>query len=369
MTVPGKEAYGEIPEGRMHSGNREFLGDMGYRSIIDFLPCYVSVQDVNLCILFTNKSFEKDFGTGVGRICHEVYKGTIERCPSCPVQRSFEDKRVHFSEETTQLSNGERADLAVYSAPILDIFGEVKAVIELSGNITKLKESQRELAVLGQSVAILSHDIKNILEGLQGGAYVVDQGIKDGDMALARKGWDIVKRNIGDITSVTRNILYSSKKRFLKRQNIHLGSLIDDVAALFSERAKTSATVLETKVNPSLLIARLDPSSIRRMLNNLLSNALEACRADKKKHFHKIMVRADFYDKKHVMIEVEDNGIGMTNATRKKIFEGFYSTKGDSGTGLGMLVVNSVVEAHGGRIELLTARGKGTTFRIILPLR
>ncbi|MFZ0450158.1 MAG: ATP-binding protein [Desulfatiglandaceae bacterium] len=369
MTAPGKEAYGGIPEGRTHSGDRDFLGDMGYRSIIDLLPCYVSVQDVNLRILFANMSFEKDFGSGVGRICHEVYKGTVERCPSCPVQRTFEDKRVHVSEEMVRLSNGERADLAVYSAPILDIFGDVKAVIELSGNITKLKEPQRELAFLGQSVAVLSHDIKNILEGLQGGAYVVDEGIKDGDMELAGKGWEVVKRNIGDITSVTRNILYSSKKRFLKRQNIHLGTLIGDVAVLFSERAKAIAAVLETKTNPSLLITRLDPSGIRRMLNNLLCNALEACQVDKKKHFHKVMVRTDFYDKTHVMIEVEDNGIGMTDATRKKIFEEFYSTKGDSGTGLGMLVVNRVVEAHGGRIELLTARGKGTTFRVILPLR
>lgn len=369
MANPGKEIYGGVSESRMLSGDREFLGDMGYRTIIDSLPCYISVQDESLRILFTNRSFEKDFGSGVGRICHEVYKGAAERCPSCPVQQSFEDKRIHVSEEMVRLSNGERVDLAVYSAPILDIFGDVKAVIELSGNITRFKESQRELAFLGQSVAMLSHDIKNILEGLQGGAYVVDEGIKDGDMALARKGWDVVKRNISDITSVTRNILYSSKKRFPKRQDIPLESLIRDVSALFRERAETIAVVLETKTNPSLPLTRLDPSSIRRMLNNLLCNALEACRADNKNHSHKVMVRADFYDKNHVMIEIEDNGIGMTDATRKKIFEGFYSTKGDSGTGLGMLVVNRIVEAHGGRIELLTAQGKGTTFRIILPLK
>jgi len=368
MANPGKKIYGGVSKRRMLSGDREFLGDMGYRSIIDLLPCYVSVQDASLRILFNNRSFEKDFGSGVGHICHQVYKRKNEPCPSCPVQRSFEDKEIHVSEETVQLSNGERAELAVYSAPILDIFGEVKAVIELSGNITRFKESQRELAFLGQSVAILSHDIKNILEGLRGGAYVVEEGIKDRDMELAKKGWDVVKRNIVDITSITQNILYSSKKRCLSCRDINLETLIDDVVLLFRERAGTIAVVLEARANRSLPLVHLDPSGIRRMLNNLLCNALEACHADDKKHFHKVMVRADFYDRKHVMIEVEDNGIGMTDATRKKIFEGFYSTKGDSGTGLGLLVVNRVVEAHGGRIELLTAQGKGTTFRIILPL-
>ena len=130
-----------------------------------------------------------------------LIKGSSEICKSCPVQKSFKDRKVHISEEDVQLSNGKTAQVVVYSAPILDVSGNVAAVIEMSTNITQVKEIQKELAFLGQSLAILSHDIKNILEGLQGGAYVVDEGIKDGDMALAGKGWDIVKRNIGEIST------------------------------------------------------------------------------------------------------------------------------------------------------------------------
>jgi signal transduction histidine kinase len=69
------------------------------------------------------------------------------------------------------------------------------------------------------------------------------------------------------------------------------------------------------------------------------------------------------------MIEVEDDGIGMDDSTCEKIFTQFFSTKGTDGTGLGLMVVHDIVKEHGGRIEVLSAPGKGSTFRIIFPFR
>jgi nitrogen-specific signal transduction histidine kinase len=86
----------------------------------------------------------------------------------------------------------------------------------MATNITQVKIDQKELVTLGQSIALLSHGLKNILEGLQGGVYVVDEAFKDGDMALARKGWQIVSKNIYGIADFVKNILYSSKNRPLK---------------------------------------------------------------------------------------------------------------------------------------------------------
>ena len=137
----------------------------------------------------------------------------------------------------------------------------------------------------------------------------------------------------------------------------------------FKEKADDMAIKLEVKTNPALPGVRVDPPVVRRMLNNILLNGLEACKADKEKQLHTVTVTTDFYDKKHFKIEVEDNGTGMEESTRKKIFKEFYSTKGDAGTGLGMHVVDKVVKGHGGHIEILTRPQKGTTFRIILPMR
>jgi signal transduction histidine kinase len=96
---------------------------------------------------------------------------------------------------------------------------------------------------------------------------------------------------------------------------------------------------------------------------------MEACRRDKGKDSHAIAVKADFYDRRHFIIEVEDDGIGMDDATSEKIFTHFFSTKGTDGTGLGLMVVHEIVREHDGRIEVLSSPGKGSTFRIILPIR
>jgi signal transduction histidine kinase len=350
------------------TGNCKAINDLGFRNIIDLLPCYLSIQDQSMHILFANQNFKEDFGEGIGKLCHEVYKGSSERCEFCPVQKTFMDRKVHISEETVQLSTGEVADMIVYSSPILDASGNVAAVIEMSTNITKVKEMQKELKILGQSIAILSHDIKNILEGLHGGAYVVDEGIKDGDMELAAKGLDIVKRNITEISSMAQNILYSSKKRDLIYRKVSPNEIVRDVVDLFQEKANAMDIELKHETDQVLPLVRLDPISIRRMLENFIWNALDACKKDTEKDFHAVVVRADLHDKFHFKFEVEDNGVGMDEETKTSIFDEFYSTKGGHGTGLGLLVVDKIVKEHAGKVEVLTAPGRGTTFRTIFKI-
>ena len=336
--------------------------------IIDQLPCYVSIQDRDLRILFVNESFKRDFGDGTGKQCHAVYKGSPDICPSCPVHKTFQDKRVHVTEETVQLADGKINHVYIQASPILDEKGEVTAVIEMATNITQVKKDRKELVTLGQSIALLSHGIKNILEGLQGGAYVVDEGFKDHDMELARKGWRVVSKNIFDITDVVQNILYSSKNRPLKYEMVSPGQLVQDSVQLFQEKAAGMNIQLEMQINEHVPQVRLDAGSIRRMLHNLLWNALEACHTDKEKKDHAVYVTTDFYDENHFAFEIADNGIGMDQATQRNILEEFFSTKGSGGTGLGLAVVEKVVNKHGGRIEVESAPGKGSKFRIIFKL-
>jgi signal transduction histidine kinase len=337
--------------------------------IIDHLPCYVSIQDRDLRILFVNENFKQDFGDGTGKLCHTVYKGSPDICPNCPVRKAFQDKRVHITEETVQLSNGKICQIFIQASPILDDAGKVTAVIEMATNITRIKLDRKELITLGQSIALLSHGIKNILEGLQGGAYVVDEAFKDGDLDLAQKGWRIVNKNIFDITDVVQNILYSSKNRPLKYETVSPGELLLDSVQLFQEKAAAMDIQLEQQVNPAVPAVRLDAASIRRMLHNLLWNALEACNIDKEKDEHTVIVKSDFFGDNHFVFEIADNGVGMDKATRRNILEEFFSTKGSAGTGLGLAVVEKVVNKHGGRIEVDSAPGKGSSFKIIFEIK
>ena len=337
--------------------------------IIDLLPCYISVQDRNFRILFTNQRFRSDFGEAAGSLCYSVYKGTPNACPNCPVQKTFRDKHPHVKEETVQLADGRICQVLVQTSPILGDDAEVAAVIEMSTNITTIKKSQKELKTLGQSISLLSHGIKNILEGLEGGAYVVDEGFKDDDLPLARKGWNIVNKNISEISDVVKNILYSSKNRPLKYETVSTGRLVEDSIALFKEKAAGFDIQLKAQINPKVPRVQLDIASVRQMLNNLIWNGLQACLTDKQEKKHVVSIRSDLYDDDHFMFEITDNGPGMDPKTQRNIFEEFFSTKGSAGTGLGLAVVEKVVNKHGGRIELNSAIGAGSRFRIIFKLK
>jgi len=342
---------------------------LNLNNLVDHLPCYVSIQDRDLQILFVNENFKKDFGDGVGKKCHTVYKCSTDICPDCPVEKTFQDRRLHITEETVQLANGKICQILIQTSPIINNNGDVAAVIEMATNITQVKIDHKELVTLGQSIALLSHGLKNILEGLQGGVYVVDEAFKDEDMALARKGWQIVSKNIHGIADFVKNILYSSKNRPLKYDLASPGQLVKDALALFEERAAGMQIRLRKQINPYLPNVHLDVASISRMLDNLIWNAMEACLNDKQTKNHFVSVKTDFFDDNHFMFEITDNGSGMDKRTQRNIFEEFFSTKGSAGTGLGLAVVEKVVNKHGGRIEVASTPGKGTKFTVILKIK
>ncbi len=343
--------------------------DLTFKSVLDALPCYLTIQDADMNILFANQTFSDDFGNGIGKQCYKVFQGTEHKCRECPVQQTFRDKKIHIAEETIRLQDGTANQMIVYSAPLFNILGNVSAVIKLLTNVNMIKDVQRELVTIGQSFAVLTHDLKNMLEGLEGGAYVVDEGIKDQDMELTSKGWHIVRKNVSEISRVTQNILYSSKKRSPVLQSVKPHEVARQAIELFHEKAGVLEIQLNSQLNPSLLQTSMDSPSIVRMLSNLIWNALEACEKDDQKASKSVMVRADYYDKNHYMFEIEDNADGMDELTQENLFKEFFSTKGDSGTGLGLLVVDRIVRDHAGKIEILTKPGTGSLFRTIFRIQ
>ena len=345
------------------------LLDLTFKSVIDALPCYLMIQDPDFNILFANQTFQNDFGQDVaGKSCYSVLKGTHHQCSICPVRETFNDKGAHVTEETINLADGTTIEMIAYSAPLFDVTGEVMASIKLLGNVEKVKSIHKELVTLGQSIALLSHDIKNILEGLQGGMYVVEEGLKDKDTKLSVQGWDIVKRNITEITRVTQNILYSAKERKPKLQKISPVEIAQQTGQLFAEKAKSSGIQLLLQLNPDGQSIKMDASGMSRMLTNLIWNSIQACQKNSKKRKHIVFVRVDYYDNYHFMFEVEDNASGMDNDTRNNLFKEFFSSKGDSGTGLGLMVVERIVRNHKGKIEILTKPDQGSLFRVIFRL-
>ncbi|MCP3874024.1 MAG: GHKL domain-containing protein [Desulfobacteraceae bacterium] len=351
-----------------YSSDSELM-DLVFKSIVDALPCYVMIQDKDFNILFANQKLKSEFGDDIiGLSCYSVLKGSHHRCNICPIIRTFRDKKIHLVEDTIHLPDGAVIEIITYSAPLFDYNANVKACIKLMINEGALKEEYKELVTLGQSISLLSHDIKTVLEGLQGGSRIVEEGIKDTDQKLIHIGWDVVKKNISDITGITQNVLYSAKERKPIKRKASPVDVARKTGNQFAENASSLGIRLHMHLNPKVPHVKFDPKGISRMLGNLIWNSLQACQKDIQKSKHAIYIHADFYDDDHFMYEVEDNAGGMYKGTQQNLFKELLSSEGESGTGLGLMVVERIVRNHQGKIEVLTKTGKGSLFRTIFKL-
>jgi two-component system NtrC family sensor kinase len=227
------------------------------------------------------------------------------------------------------------------------------------------------LAAIGQTVASLSHSIKNILQGLRGGADVVEMGLKKDDLKVARGGWGILKRNIDRIMNLSLNMLAYSRQRTMEVELTKVGPLLEDCAQLLHDLCQARQVALIIDADPEMPPIPMDPHMMHQALMNLMTNAVDAVEPRR----GAVTVRAGYLpaDPRKVgshaeaRISVIDNGPGIPADKHQLIFEPFFTTKGLRGTGLGLAVTRRIIEEHSGRIELESEEGKGATFTVILP--
>jgi signal transduction histidine kinase len=220
------------------------------------------------------------------------------------------------------------------------------------------------LAAVGQTVAGLTHCVKNILQGIQGGSFMLDKSLAEGKLEGAKAGWEMVKRNNGFMEEMVFDLLSYSKERTPEYESADLNALCRDVHGLASDRAQAKGVSVTFNPDPVLGPVEIDPKGIRRCLLNLVMNAVDACAAKG----GTVAVEARHAGEDGlVRVFVRDTGCGMSEQTKARLFAVFFSTKGSKGTGLGLPVSKKIVEEHGGRIEVESQQDKGTTFTICLP--
>ena len=227
-------------------------------------------------------------------------------------------------------------------------------------------QSER-LAAVGQTIATLSHHIKNILQGIRGGSYIVEMGLENEDLGVVAKGWDIVRRNQDKISSLVMDMLSFSKEREPDPLPSDLVALIDDVVETVRQRAEESGATLDWERPAGLPRLLFDPVGMSRAVLNVVTNALDAVEG-RPAAAVTITARVDA-DAGLARITVTDNGAGMSPETLAEIFTLFVSTKGARGTGLGLTVSRKILSEHGGDIHASSREGEGSTFVLEFPLR
>jgi len=262
---------------------------------------------------------------------------------------------------------------------LLNAIGQHTGLALANSELYQQKLQSERLAAIGETVATLSHSIKNILQGLRGGADVVEMGLKKDDLKLARGGWGILQRNLDRIIGLTMNMLAFSRQRQVELELTRLGPIIEECAALLETTCTSKEVALIVDIDPELPPLPLDASLVHQALMNLLTNAVEAVDQVSGAVTVRVVYRPAESDPPRaglatavtkpaeVEISVIDNGPGIPQSKLPWVFEPFNTTKGIKGTGLGLAVAKRVCEEHGGRIEIESTEGKGAMFRMILP--
>ncbi len=339
-----------------------------YQQLFDEAPCYISVQDREFRLTATNRRFKEDFGEGIGGRCYDVYKHRQGRCPDCPVEKTFENGDSHQAEMTVTSKTGERYNVLIWTAPIRNAAGEVVQVMEMSTNITQIRQLQDHLSSLGLLIGTLSHGIKGILTGLDGGMYVLNSGLTENNKDEIKDGWETVRLMVGRIRSMVLNILYYAKERDLKWEQVDVLTFAKEVASTVEPKLRGHDISFQCNFDESLGQFEVDASVVRSALINVLENAVDACTGDKSDRAHKIVFVAT-QSEGHVIFDIYDNGMGMDRETRENMFTLFFSSKGSKGTGLGLFISNQIIEQHGGEIDVESTLGEGSHFQIKMPKR
>ncbi len=231
-------------------------------------------------------------------------------------------------------------------------------------NLLAMRMQQERLAAAGETVAYLSHHIKNILQGMRSGADLLELGLSKRREDQIRQGWGIVHRNLDKVFDLTMNMLAFSKERQPRLEYVQLNHLVNEAVEMAQHTADERHIMLLSDLEENIPPILLDADGIGRALLNIVMNALDAVARDEG-----IVHVKTHYDaaQRIATISVHDNGPGISDSNLATIFQPFHSTKGNAGTGLGLAVAKKVMDEHRGRIDVTSSAIEGTVFSLQLP--
>lgn len=250
----------------------------------------------------------------------------------------------------------ERADLELLTA-----IARIVGVAVENAQLHEDRMKRERLAAIGEATAGLGHCIKNIMTGVRGSGDMINLALETGEYRHLNTAWPILTRCIDRIETLVMNMLSYSRSAELETMRNDLNTLLRESMATLSTQAETKKVVMELSPAENGVI-EVDGRELQRVFVNLLTNGIDACEREGG------TVRAEVTrDQFGLTVSVSDTGAGIPEHVLPRIFDAFYTTKGSRGTGLGLACCEKIVSQHGGRIDVQSVPGEGTTFHVFLP--
>src|SRR5882757_4850550 len=297
------------------------------------------------------------------------------------INDAVRDAKDYESEYRLVLPDGIVRWMSTRGSIQFDSAGKLSRLLGISIDITARKQAELDaqrgraelshlsrVALMGEMSASIAHELNQPLSGILSNASAGQRFIDRGDVDLGE-----VRELLGDIVSdgrrasdVVRGIRGMVKKGQLARRSVNLNEVVMDAWRMASPDALLHSCQLETSLDPNLPAIDGDPIQLQQVLLNLAINAFDAMR-DTPASKRKVLIATQSNGDDMVRTSVRDYGVGISEEMRDRLFDPFFSTKTE-GLGMGLAIVRSIVESHGGTITAENADGGGTRFEFILPV-
>ncbi|MCP4117770.1 MAG: response regulator [Desulfobacteraceae bacterium] len=342
-------------------------------SIMDTLPMVIFCVDRELRITSCNGLFKEQFGDRPGDLCHRVCKGKEIPCEDCPALKSFISKQPEQAEILYTTRDLREVSFLAWASPVVEPDDTVSEVMIMAIDVSRVVDIEDHLKSLGLMIGSVSHGIKGLLTGLDGGLYVLDSALKKQDQDQAKEGLEMMKLMTSKIRKMILDILFYTKKREFKKEPLAAIPFAREIIQTMKPKIETAHLSLTLRLPPEEkdIEFMADPEPLSSAIINIFDNAVDACVEQKKRQpsnqDHGITFSVG---QKNGQIEfaISDTGTGMTAQEIKQAFTLFHSGKGKKGTGLGLFIADKVIAQHQGTIDVTSEPGKGSSFSIRLPL-
>jgi signal transduction histidine kinase len=268
--------------------------------------------------------------------------------------------------------SGNVIPMEITSVEVRDHKGQVTAVVSILHDLSQIRELERrrveqqlfeseKLAAVGRLAASIAHEVNNPLEAIKNSLFLLQTSE---DEASIDRFLEIARKETERVSHIIRQMLGFARKSG-GVEWVDVNQLVGETLVLLEKKMKQGGISVTKHLDPGLPVVRARPDQLRQVFLNLMLNAQQSIDRS-----GEVRVRTSRYVSSvqpSISIEVSDTGQGITEEDKARIFEPFFSTR-RKGTGLGLWVTQDIVRQHGGRIEITSPEGKGTTFQIILPV-